>query len=121
MKLEFKLFVLLSCQVIFVAGECKKSDLKKPTSKAHFERWDCEPSTDSEYVSIVSWVSIWLDLEPILSVVPDGSKCGLVCKDGYMAFNLGLRKHHECEQGAWKNQDSIDMMCQLNSELNNIS
>ena len=46
MKLNFSLLALIGPQVEVLAN-CKKSDLKQPI---HFQHWECDPFTDTEYV-----------------------------------------------------------------------
>ena len=52
----------------------------------------------------------------ILSFVENDGRCAIACQEDYLPFHLGLRQQHRCVQDEWKNQDSIDMVCQYNSK-----
>ena len=114
MKLNFALLAILGTkQNVFVMGDCMMTDLEEAGDKIHgFKKWDCVPPA-SEYV--LFYIQI-CDLT-CFSLALDGTKCSLVCEENYIPFYLGFRKHHECVLDEWKESDSFDMLCQLNSEL----
>ena len=94
-----------------VLRDCNTNDLKNTTN---FDKWECIPSSASGYEPISLLEN---ENKFDFSYVSDGTTCALVCKENYIPFYLGLRKHHECVHGEWKDPESADMECQLNSEL----